>query len=214
MKDARALDILLGIYVTCIVASELMGSKVFSVGFVNASVALLLFPLTFAINDMVIEVYGKKRAISFMRTGSIILLFLAVFNVIALALPFADRGVVSPEAYNEVFGKSLRIIIASLTAFWVSERLDILIFSRIRKAMKDKQLWVRSNVSNIISQLFDTSLFMILAFYNPGNELFIVSLIWPYWLLKCSMSVVQTPLTYAGVKWLRQDKKRLEQAQQ
>jgi uncharacterized PurR-regulated membrane protein YhhQ (DUF165 family) len=44
---------------------------------------------------------------------------------------------------------------------------------------------------------------MFLAFYTSGSFWFIVSLIWPYWLLKCSMSIIETPLTYAGVAWLK-----------
>jgi queuosine precursor transporter len=74
--------------------------------------------------------------------------------------------------------------------------------------MQNKSLWLRNNISNIISQFFDTGIFYIFAFYAidksiTNNLLFLVGLIIPYWFLKCSMSIIETPLVYAGVKWLK-----------
>jgi uncharacterized integral membrane protein (TIGR00697 family) len=202
----QPLDVLLALYITTIIAAELMGSKIVTFWGINASVAIFLLPITFSINDIVTEVYGKKRAISFVQSGFLMLVFLLFFNLLALALPPAARFEPTNDAYNQVFGKSLRIIIASLIAFFVAERLDVLVFAKIRQRLGTSKLWLRNNTSNFISQLIDTTLFMFLAFYRPGNFWFIVSLIWPYWLLKCSMSVVETPLTYLGVKWLKNDK--------
>ena len=82
--------------------------------------------------------------------------------------------------------------------------------------MKEKfgksKLWLRNNISNFISQLVDTVVFMTLAFYAldkgfDNNVIFLTSLIIPYWLLKCTMSVVETPFVYLGVKWLKDDEK-------
>lgn len=199
----QPLDLLLALYIAAIIISELMGSKIFTVAGINASVAILLLPITFSINDIVSEVYGKKRAESFVQAGFAMLILLLGFNVLALALPPATRFMPSNPAYSEVFGTSLRIIVSSLTSFWLSERLDVVLFSRLRQKFGKHKLWLRNNVSNIISQFFDTSLFMFLAFYHPGNSSFMVSLIWPYWLLKCAMSVIETPFTYLGVRWLR-----------
>ena len=74
-----------------------------------------------------------------------------------------------------------------------------------------KALWFRNNVSNFASQFSDTVIFITLAFYalDKGfveNFGFLVSLIIPYWLLKCAMSIIQTPVVYLGVKWLREKK--------
>lgn len=202
----QPLDLLLALYITTIIAAELMGSKIVTLFGVNASVALFLLPITFTINDVVVEVYGKKRAISFVQSGFVMLVFLLFFNILALALPPAARFEATNPAYQQIFGKSLRIILASLTAFWLAERLDVLVFTKIRQRLGTSKLWLRNNLSNFISQLIDTVVFMFLAFYQPGNFWFILSLIWPYWLLKCSMSVLETPLSYLGVKWLRAGK--------
>ena len=108
----------------------------------------------------------------------------------------------------EVFGLSIRFSIASLTAFAIAEFLDVLVYSKIRQKFGKGKLWLRNNMSNFISQLIDTSTFMILAFYALDksfgvNMSFILGLIIPYWLLKCSMSIIETPFVYLGVKWLK-----------
>lgn len=204
MTKVQKIDLLHAFYVSSIIIAELMGSKLFTIGgVINASVAVFVLPLTFSMNDIVFEVYGRKRALSFVKSGFYMLFFLALFNVLALVLPPAERFLPTAEAYNTIFSKSLRIIVASLTAFYVSERLDVYVFSRIKEKMKDTQLWLRNNLSNFFGQLIDTIIFMFLAFYSPGNFWFILSLIWPYWLLKFGFTAFGTPLTYAGVKWLK-----------
>lgn len=201
--QAEKLDLLLALYIGAIVSAELLGSKVFAVGPINSSVAIFTFPLTYTINDIIYEVAGKQRAHAFMRSGFVVLGLLAAFTLLALVLPPAGRFAPDEPAYDQVFGKSLRIIVASLLAFWISQRFDILVFSKLREKLGKKSLWLRNNVSNILSQFLDTSIFMFLAFYVTGNFWFVWSLVIPYWLLKSVFSFIHTPVTYLGVRWLR-----------
>ena len=200
------LDLLLAIYITSIVAAELMGSKTFPLFFLNASVAIFTLPIIFIINDVVIEVEGKARALNFMRSSLVILIFLALFNLLAISLPPSTRSEAFEPAYQTIFAKSLRMTLASLVAFFLAERLDIFVFSKIRARLKNSGLWLRSNVSNILSLFVDTSIFMFLAFFDGKNAIFVWSLILPYWGLKCFFSMVETPLTYLAVNWLRKSK--------
>ena len=128
--------------------------------------------------------------------------------LIARALPPA--GFYSHnEAYETVFSNSLRIIVASLSAFVVSELLDITIFNKIKERMK-RFLWFRVNISNIVSQFIDTTVFTFIAFYMVTSAYDfnkMVALILPYWGLKILFSFVQTPLAYVGVYWLNRGEK-------
>lgn len=204
----RRTDTLLAIYIAAVVAAELLGSKIFTGFGINASVGIFAFPLTFTINDIITEVHGKKRALSFVRAGFVTLVALFGYVTLATLLPPAERFVPTNPAYLEVFSKSQRIIVASITAFFLAERLDVLVFSKIRQKLGQKSLWLRNNVSNFVSQFFDTTIFMFLAFYSPGNFWFIWSLIIPYWLLKCGASIVETPFVYWGVSWLKGEGKQ------
>lgn len=205
MNETQKLDLLHALYVAAIVSAELMGSKTFGLGPVNASVAIFLIPLTFSINDIIFEVYGEKRTLSFVRSGLYILFFLVAFNVLALALPPSARFLETETAYRSIFSRSLRMTLASLVAFWTSERLDVYVFSRLKEKFKKHKFWLRNNLSNFFGLLMDSTVFLFLAFYKPGNGLFILSLIWPYWLLKFLFSAFGTPLTIWGVKWLHKE---------
>lgn len=215
MFKIEKLDLLVSIYIFCIAASELMGAKTFplltSPIKLNASVAIFLVPLIFSINDIITEVYGKERTRSVIRSGLIVIALILLFSLIATNLAPSTRFALSEKAYDEIFSKAARISFASLIAFALAEFLDVYIFSRIREKLGKSKLWLRNNLSNFISQFVDTVTFMTLAFYafnRPfGDNLsFLWSLILPYWLLKCFMSILETPLVYLGVKWLKKDK--------
>ena len=210
MAQIVKIDFLVTVYITCIAIAELMGAKTFPLLKIfdyqlNASVAILVLPVIFTINDIVIEVFGMARAKSIVRSGLFTVLCIMIFSVLASSLPPSARFSKTEPAYDVIFGLSARIAAASLTAFAVAEFLDLIIFSKIRKALGTKRLWLRNNISNFISQFVDTLVFMTLAFYSPGNSGYLWSLILPYWLLKCAMSVIETPLVYLGVRWLKGD---------
>ncbi len=216
MFKIEKMDLLVAVYIFCIIVAELMGAKTFpliDLGFykLNASVSIFLIPLLFTINDVVVEVHGKERARSIVRSGLFTIVLLFGFIMLAIHLPPSMRFMESEASYDEIFGKSARITLASLTAFALADFMDIYIFSRIREKFGKSKLWLRNNLSNFIAQFIDTVVFMSLAFYafnEPFSEniAFLFSLILPYWLLKCSMSIIETPFVYAGVKWLRGNK--------
>ena len=93
----------------------------------------------------------------------------------------------------------------------MADFLDVAIFAKLRKKLGKSKLWLRNNASNFIAQFIDTAVFMVLAFYAldkgfGSNITFLWSLILPYWLLKCFMSIIETPLVYLGVQWLKNKK--------
>lgn len=216
MFRIKRLDLLISIYIACIAISELMGGKTFAVadlGFMqlNSSVAIFALPLIFTINDVITEVYGRQRARSVVKSGLVVVFIILLFSLLATHLPPSARFNATEPAYDKVFGLSARIAAASLTAFALAAFLDIFIFAKLREKLGKKALWFRNNLSNFASQFVDTTVFMFLAFYSFGrpfsdNLTFLVSLIVPYYILKCFMSILETPLVYAGVKWLKNEK--------
>ncbi len=205
-----------GLYVFCILLAEIFGIKTIPVGDnisfgfgpisiseLKVSVAIFLLPIIFSINDVVIEVWGKKTAKTLYRIGLLAIVGLALFSFFATQLPPSQLFAGSEAAYDQIFGMTTRIAIASIIAFGISDILDILIFYRMRA--KITSLGVRSNVSNILAQFIDTTLFVYLAFYT-GNHAMIWGIILPYWIFKCCMSVIVTPFVYLGVKWAKGNK--------
>lgn len=210
-------DFLVAVYIACLVIAELMGGKTFPLvnlfGYqLNSSVAIFLFPLLFTINDIITEVYGKERTRSIIRSGLLMVALVFICSIFFTSLPPSARFAPNNDAYTTVFGLSARISAASLIAFAIAEFTDVVVFVKIRRALGKKALWLRNNASNFIAQFADTTIFMTLAFYSftqdfSSNFAFLTSLIIPYWLLKCFMSIIETPLVYVGVKWLQTEKK-------
>lgn len=205
------MDFLVALYITCLALAEIMSMKtiplfkIFSYQ-LNVSVGIFVFPILFAINDVITEVKGKARAKQLVYTSLIMVALIMFYSIFVTWLPESARFT-DGEAYNLIFAKAARISLASLIAFIVSGLLDVAIFHRIKVKTKGKMLWLRSNLSNFISQFVDTFIFASIAFYSfqhglDANLSFILSIVIPYWSLKCFMSVVETPLTYWGVKWL------------
>lgn len=209
----QKMDLLVSLYIFCILVAELMGGKTIPLmkigGFqLNSSVAIFVFPIIFTINDVITEVFGKERTRSVIRSGLVMVFLVIVAGLAFTNLPPSTRFTPSEPAYDQIFTTSTRIAAASLTAFAIAEFTDVLVFVKIRQKLGKKALWLRNNVSNFASQFLDTTLFMTLAFYNfslpwQSNWPFLLSLILPYWLLKCVVSVVETPFVYWGVSWLK-----------
>lgn len=213
MQNTHKLDLLIALYIFCIAIAELMGPKTFpllTIGSLklNASIGIFVIPVLFTINDIVSEVYGKARARNIVHSGLFVIFLIFIFSLIATHLPPSPRFLDRESAFDSLFQKSARIALSSLVAFTIAEILDIFLFNKLRQMYGTSRLWLRNNVSNILSQGVDTIIFMTLAFYAIGkpfneNMLFLLSLIIPYWALKCAFSFIETPFAYMGVNWLR-----------
>ncbi|MCL2037856.1 queuosine precursor transporter [Candidatus Saccharibacteria bacterium] len=211
------LDLIIALYIFGVIVAALMGMKVMPLGEIgwlkfNVSVAIILMPLMFTLTDAVNEIYGRQRARQMIYLGVIVQVLLVLFIWAALAMPHAARFEFMNDAYSQVFGISVRFALASITAFTVSGLLDVYVFSKMKKLFKGKYLWLRNNVSNFISMLFDTAIFLTIAHYGvftqgfENNVVWLIGVIIPYWIAKCIMSVISTPLVYAGVAFLRKRK--------
>ncbi len=210
-------NLLLGLFVASLIAANLIGSKIAKLGFIEFSVGIFAYPLTFLITDMIEEVHGKEKTKMFVWVGFICMTTVLLMTVLAVLLPYAPRSYVKSEQYNPVFGTSIRFFIASITAFVISQMHDIWAFNFWKQKTKGKFLWLRNNLSTIMSQLIDTIIFMFIALYylpfsfipaalntSPKfNFAYMFILIIPYWTLKVVIAVFDTPFIYLGVKWLQ-----------
>ena len=197
--------ILLGVFVTGVVLANLLGAKIVDFGFFVASVGIFMYPVTFLATDIVAEVYGRKKAMTFVMVGLMANVIMFLMVAAAVVLPPAPRYP-SNEAFLEVFNPSLRIIAASITAFFIGQLHDVRAFEFWKAKTRGRYLWLRNNASTIVSQFIDSTIFMFLAFYKMTPEYtvaFVFALIIPWWLLKVTIALADTPLVYLGVRWLR-----------
>ena len=197
-------QVLLGVFVAAVVIANLLGTKIANFGVFVASVGIFMYPITFLATDIVAEVFGRKKVMTFIVAGLIANIMLFLMVALSIRLPPSTRYP-SNEAFLEVFNPSLRIIGASIIAFLIAQIHDIVAFEYWKKITGGRFLWLRNNASTIVSQFLDTTIFMFLAFYLATPQYtveFIFALIIPYWLLKVVIAIADTPLVYLGVRWL------------
>ncbi|MFH1424739.1 MAG: queuosine precursor transporter [archaeon] len=205
MNIEQKTTILSALFIGALVAANLMGTKIADFGIFIASTGILAFPITFLVTDIIEEVHGRERAQSLVNAGIISLVFVLIITAIAVYLPSAARDFF-PAEYTKVFSASLRIFIASIIAFGISQTHDVWAFNFWKKKTNGKYLWLRNNASTLVSQLIDTTIFMFIAFYGVtpyAGVAFITALIIPYWIVKVLFAALDTPFCYLGVKWLK-----------
>ena len=196
---------LFALYLTSMVLVNTLGSKITTLGSVRASVGVFFMPILFLVTDIVGEVYGRKTSAQFVNLSTAMLVFMFAMIGLCIALP-ANATWGLQESYATIFGSSMRMTAASVISFFIAQHVDVLTFSAIKKLTKEKHLWIRNNVSTIISQLIDTTIFMFIAFYHMTERYsvsFIIGLIIPYWLFKVLFALLDTPLCYLGVWWIK-----------
>ncbi len=168
---------------------------------------VLLWPLEFIITDIVNEYYGPKvvRRISYTAVALISYAFLMFYAAMKIAP--ADFWVGSKQsdgipdmqvAFGGIFGQGLWIILGSLTAFLVSQIVDVTVFHRIKKITGDKWIWLRATGSTVVSQLVDSFVVLFIAFKigNGWSWQLVLAICIVNYMYKFTMAIVLTPLIY------------------
>jgi queuosine precursor transporter len=193
--------ILAGIFITNALVAELIGGKLIYIGDVVMSLGILPWPIVFITTDLINEYFGEKgvKKLSFITAGLIAYTFFLL--LIGLQIPAVKGdGLITDEQFTAVFGQSMWIIVGSITAFIVSQLIDVTIFHFVKNRTGKKMIWLRSTGSTVISQLFDSFIVLGIAFWLPrkiDTKMFIASALTGY-TVKLLIAIGLTPLIYLG----------------
>jgi len=226
-KRTRLFIILAGIFLTNALLAEVVGVKIFSAEAVfgfepaqlkffgqtysfNLTAGVVLWPVVFITTDIINEYFGKKgvRFISYLTAGLIGFAFLAIFLATLLPpspgwlgfYPTDDSG--NPFnidfAFKTVFTQGLGIIIGSLFAFLLGQLVDVFVFQRLRRITGARMIWLRATVSTLVSQLLDSFVVLLIAFYVfgpwPLSQVVAIGIV--NYIYKFTVAVVLTPTLY------------------
>lgn len=193
--------VLAGIFITNAVVAELIGGKLIHVGSAVMSIGILPWPIVFISTDLINEYFGEKGVKKLSLITACLIAYCFVLLYFALKIPAVEgENLVSDSQFNGVFGQSMWIIIGSITAFLVSQLIDVTIFHFVKNRTGNKMIWLRSTGSTVISQLFDSFIVLGIAFWMTGKmttEVYILSAFTGYF-VKLIIAVLLTPLIYLG----------------
>lgn len=201
-RQFKYLDIITVFFVAFLLISNVVASKILVLGPLSIDGGGLLFPLTYIFGDILTEVYGYKRTRKAIWMGfGANLLMAAMFMLVGILPPAPDWP--NQDAYMAILGQSSRIVLASVTAYFIGEFINSFILAKMKILTKGKFLWTRTIGSTIFGEAFDTFVFMIIAFWGVlPYELFIAVGISGY-LLKVAIEVLFTPFTYLIINFLK-----------
>jgi len=198
----RFLDFITAIFVTILILSNISSSKILSLGWFSFDGGTIIFPLAYIFGDILTEVYGYNRARRVIWIGfAMNLLMVIVFYLVAKLPPAGDWG--GQTAFESILGVVPRIVLGSFVAYLCGEFLNSYILAKLKIKTKGKMLWLRTIGSTIVGQLFDTTIFLLIAFAGvlPWN------LIWIIWvsnyIFKIGTEIILLPITYRVVDWLK-----------
>ncbi len=193
-----AFQIMAGIFITSAIVAELISCKSVPTFIAPIIAGIVPWPIVFLLTDVMNEYFGKQvvKRLSWIATGMIAFCFLLVF--IAVEMPTDSSSYLSDSEFRKAFGGSLPIMIGSITAFIVSQLIDVRLFHFFNKLLKGRWIWVRSTGSTVISQLADGFIVLFIGFYLPGT--FNFQQILEYWMMgyafKLLVAIGLTPLIY------------------
>lgn len=194
---------MLGIlFCTCLIVSNLMAAKIFAVGDIILSAAVLLFPVSYILNDCIAEVWGYRKARLIIWTGfAINFLVMAVFQL-AVLLPPSPHWEGAPH-FDYIFGLAPRLAAASFVAFLAGSFVNAYVMSRMKIASKGRHFSARAVVSTLIGEGVDSLIFFPCAYFGllPLREMFIVMA--AEVALKVIFEIIALPLTRRVVGYVK-----------
>lgn len=192
------------IFNVCLIAANLLETKLIHVyGDFSITAGLLVFPISYIINDCIVEVWGFKKARLIIWTGFLMNFFVVAVGLLAVALPSPDHWD-NAVHFNFVFGLAPRIAVASLAGFLVGSFLNAIVMSKMKIASQGKHFWARALWSTVVGESGDSLIFFPIAFLGlmPLKELFYLMVIQV--VLKTVYEIIVLPITIRVVNKVKE----------
>lgn len=202
-KKVSALFMLFGIlFNATLLISNILAVKIISIGGLAATAGLLVFPITYILNDCIAEVWGFKKARFIIWTGFATNFIAVIFYQLAVAIPGAEFWNLQ-DAFASVLSQTPRIAFASLSAFLVGSFLNAYVMSRMKISSGGKNFSLRAIISTLIGESADSLIFYMVAFawILPFQEILIM--IASQTVLKSAYEILILPVTTRVVKYVK-----------
>ena len=199
------------VFVTALVISNIIAVKLVDIFGVLLPAAVILFPISYIIGDVLTEVYGFARARQAIWTGFFCNLLAVIAIWVAGFLPPASfwsvgefaGPEVAQQAYMAILGFTPRLLLASFLAYLAGEFLNAIVLAKLKLATSGRYLWLRTISSTVAGQGVDSLVFITVAFAGilPAGAL--QTAILSQWAFKTCYEAIATPLTYLVVNALK-----------
>ena len=186
--------------VTSTVVCNLQVVKLIEVFGMTATLGNIVYAASFFSTDVLSEIYGKEEATRAVWLGFFSLIMMTVWMQFALWFQPSQFDQ-AQEHLSSIFKIMPRITIGSLSAYLLSQHHDVWAFHFWKKVTKNKHLWLRNNLSTMVSQAIDTLTFCTIAFAGVYEMRVFWSIVLSTYVLKWLVALFDTPFIYIAVRW-------------
>lgn len=202
-KTVSVLFMFAGIlFAICLLISNILATKIILVGPWAAPAGVLIFPIAYIINDVIVEVWGYQKARLIIWSGFAVNLLAALFFTLAIVVPAAPFWQ-NQSAFSTILGSTPRIITASLLAYLTGSFLNAFVMSKVKVLMKGKDFSVRAILSTLVGETADSFIFIVIAFAGNLPLNILIGMIFTQACIKTVYEIVILPFTILVVKWVK-----------
>lgn len=194
--------VVVAIFITCLVTANIIIAKQISVFGLVLPAAIIIFPLSYIIGDILTEVYGYQQARRVIWLGFVCNLITVVAIWIGGLLPAASVFE-AQAAYERILGSTPRFLLASFLAYLAGEFANSFVLAKMKVKTKGRWLWARTIGSTLVGQGIDTVVVLTIGFIGVLPFSVLGVMILSHWLVKTVYEVLATPFTYLVVSYLK-----------
>ena len=185
-----------------LILANILEVKIVDLGFMTATGGLIVFPMSYIINDCIVEVYGFRLARLTIWLGFFMNLLSVILIHIAIALP-ADVSWQGQDAFVATFGSSARILMASFVAMICGSMVNAYVMSKMKLGQHGRNFSLRAVASTLFGEIVDSLVFFPIAFYGVLPNTTLIALICTQAGMKTAYEIVVLPLTVRVVRYLK-----------
>jgi uncharacterized integral membrane protein (TIGR00697 family) len=203
LTKSQLYQMLTGVFVACLLISNVLAAKTFTVGEIILPTGVIIFPLVYIVNDVLAEIYGFKKARDIILLGFVMNLLAVLAYSIAIALPAPAFATEGASAFAVTLGSTWRVLLASFAAYLIGSFVNAFVMVKMKERLKEK-LMLRCITSTFIGEGLDAIIFITIVFIGtmPVSSLLIMTVAQATF--KTVFEVVFYPLTRVIIKRINQ----------
>ncbi len=190
------------LFTVCLIVSNIVEQKLIQIGPIEATAGLLLFPVTYIVNDLIAEVWGYRKVRLIIWNGFLMNFLAVLIFRLSIWVP-GSENFTNQAAFELILGNTQRIVMASFIAFLFGAFLNAYVMSKMKIMQHGRGFSIRAIVSTLVGEGADSIVFFIIAFSGviPFNDLWM--LILTQTAMKTGYEIIALPITNVLVKWVK-----------
>ena len=195
MKTTRTFTTLSILFVTCLLVSNVLACKMISVWVLTLPAAVIIFPISYIVNDAISELYGFQKAKFTIYTGFIMNAIMVLAFTVASAIP-APVWWENQGAFEAILGNTGRVLLASFIAYLIGSLLNSKVMVAMRdRAQNGKGLFLRCITSTLVGETVDACIFISIAFLGTMDGKSLLTMIVSQAAFKVVYEIIIYPIT-------------------